>query len=176
MIGAVETQVPLAEGGIDKGAVVRTAGIVVHAGPEEAAGKAHLRDRDLAALLQAADHLQQRAVEDLLFTGLQVVDGGEQEVGPERGLLRLQAALLGQREGNGAAVVRVGPLATRPLRTRAPTASLAVGRVMPSASATAARRAPGCRGSSPARNASTWPWVGVSPWLPAPFQAWLRSA
>ena len=86
MVGAVETQRPVAERRIDERAMVGPLRVGMDVRTEEPARAAHAGDRDLAALLQLSDQRGETAHERSLIIGRQRVDGCQQTVGPLGGL------------------------------------------------------------------------------------------
>jgi hypothetical protein len=72
--------------------VVRPRSVGVNVGAEEAAARAHPRDRDLAPLLELADDPRERAQEDRLLGRIERIHGGQQHVRPGSGPLRGAAA------------------------------------------------------------------------------------
>src|SRR5579883_2974076 len=90
-VGAVETEMAVAEGDVGKGAVVWPLG-VVDVGPEKGAGRAHPSYRDPALVLEDADHLRQAAQKNALLLEGEGLDRLEQYVRPARGALGFAAA------------------------------------------------------------------------------------
>ena len=82
VVGAVKSQLAVAEGGIDEGAVMRAGWIVVPKWLKEAARHAHAGNWNPALLLKGADHRDEGAQEGGLLGVGEFSDRLEQKVGP----------------------------------------------------------------------------------------------
>src|SRR4029453_2150884 len=106
MVRAVQAQLAVAEGGVDKSAMMRARRVVVAEGPEESARNAHPSDRDTALLLKRANHRDEGAQECGLLRGRQFANRLQQKVGPGGSGRRLTTPVRRQHNDHPSTVAR----------------------------------------------------------------------